>query len=167
MELAPQHKFFEEQAAAYAERRDVLCSYFDQLGLSYTVPEGSYFLLVDMSKIKLPEDYHYPDTVLGRGLDFKKCWFMAQEIKVVGIPPSEVRLYRARDCKCRATNHRALPVLLQGARRDRRKVWPFRIRKSLERPYRNSAHLYGLSQCKDLDTLHKAGERLLKLKQYM
>lgn len=71
LELAPENKFFEEQAAAYQERRDVLCSYFDQLGLSYTVPEGSYFLLVDMSKINLPEDYHYPDTILGRGLDFK------------------------------------------------------------------------------------------------
>lgn len=89
LEGAEEHKFFEEQTKEYQERRDILLSYFDQLGLPYTKPDGSYFVLVDMSKIKVPEDFPIPDTCKGRGKDFQVCWWMAQEIGVVAIPPSE------------------------------------------------------------------------------
>ena len=70
----------------------MLCSYFDQLGLSYTKPEGSYFLLVDMSDVEVPESFVVPEflTQGGRGKDFIKCWWLTQEIGVVAIPPSEV-----------------------------------------------------------------------------
>jgi kynurenine aminotransferase len=71
LELAPKHHFFEDQRRAYTERRDLLTSYFDKLGLGYTMPEGSYFVLVDVSQLKVPEDYPFPDVVLGRGKDFK------------------------------------------------------------------------------------------------
>lgn len=91
LEQAKERRFFEEQLAAYQERRDVICSYFDKLGLPYTAPEGTYFLLVDMSKVQMPEDAEIPDSCrIGRGKDFAKCWWMAQTIKVVSIPPSEV-----------------------------------------------------------------------------
>lgn len=60
-----------DQANAYKERRDILMSYFDKLGLSYTVPDGSYFLLVDISKVKIPQGFQVPDTVSGRGKDFE------------------------------------------------------------------------------------------------
>ena len=89
-EGAEKHNFFETQLEEYIERRQVLTSYFDKLGLSYSNPEGSYFVLVDMSKVKVPEDFEVPATCQGRGKDFKLCWWLAQEIKVVGIPPSEV-----------------------------------------------------------------------------
>ncbi|AAW40632.1 aminotransferase, putative [Cryptococcus deneoformans JEC21] len=89
LEKAAEHKFFEEQVAAYEERRDILCSYFDQIGLSYTKPEGSYFLLVDISPVKVPEGYPIVETCKGRGKDFEFCWWLCQELKVVGIPPSE------------------------------------------------------------------------------
>lgn len=91
--LAPKHDFFPSQLKAYTERRDILCSYFDQLGLSYTKPEGSYFVLVDMSPITVPAKFldETPDSIkVGRGKDFTLCWWLAQEIRVVGIPPSEV-----------------------------------------------------------------------------
>lgn len=92
LEGAKEHQFFEKQLEAYEERRDVLCSYFDELGLSYTKPEGSYFLLVDMEPVKLPPSFKTPDFCIegGRGKDFAKCWWLAQEIGVVAIPPSEV-----------------------------------------------------------------------------
>ncbi|KAK4684355.1 kynurenine aminotransferase, partial [Tremellales sp. Uapishka_1] len=89
LELAPEHNFFEDQRNAYVERRDILTSYFDQIGLSYTKPEGSYFLLVDMSQIQIPEGFEAAPTCKGRGKDFELCWWLAQEIKVVAIPPSE------------------------------------------------------------------------------
>lgn len=46
LEQAKERKFFEAQLAEYAERRQILCDAFDQLGLKYTVPEGSYFVLL-------------------------------------------------------------------------------------------------------------------------
>jgi kynurenine aminotransferase len=90
LEQSGPKKFFEDQLAAYTERRDILCSYFDQLGLSYTKPDGSYFLLVDMSPVKIPDGFEVPPSCQGRGKDFALCWWLAQELRVVGIPPSEV-----------------------------------------------------------------------------
>lgn len=90
LEQAEQQQFFPKQLEAYTERRDILTSYFDQLGLSYTKPDGSYFLLVDMSPVKIPEGFEVPESCKGRGKDFALCWWLAQELRVVGIPPSEV-----------------------------------------------------------------------------
>ncbi|KAL1405458.1 arylformamidase [Vanrija albida] len=128
LEGAESHKFFETQLAEYVERRDVLLSYFDQLGLPYTRPDGSYFVLVDMSKVQVPEDFEVPATCQGRGKDFKLCWWLAQEIKVVGIPPSE---FYSKD-------HEHI-----GERFAR------------------------FAFCKDTELLHRAGERLLRLKDYI
>ncbi|KAJ8595285.1 PLP-dependent transferase [Rhizopogon salebrosus TDB-379] len=89
LEQAAQRNFFENQVKEYEERRDVLISAFDKLGLKYSLPEGSYFVLLDISRVKFPEDYPFPLTILGRGRDFKACWFMALEIGVSSIPVSE------------------------------------------------------------------------------
>ena len=71
LEKANEHNFFPDQIQAYTERRDTLTKYFDELGLSYTVPEGSYFVLVNIEKIKVPKDYEFPAVVQGRGADFE------------------------------------------------------------------------------------------------
>ncbi|KAL7416880.1 pyridoxal phosphate-dependent transferase [Mrakia frigida] len=89
LELADSKNFFQTQRKEYAERRDVLMEVFDNLELSYTIPDGSYFLLVDISRIVLPENYDFPAILDGRGRDFRVCWFIAQEVGVVAIPPSE------------------------------------------------------------------------------
>jgi len=91
LEQAKNKGFFEEQTKEYVERRDVLTSAFDKLGMKYTLPEGSYFLLLDISSLKFPEDYPFPQSLEGRGRDFKACWFMAthEDIKVSSIPVSE------------------------------------------------------------------------------
>lgn len=49
-------------------------------------------MLVDMSPVQVPESFEVPKFLTdgGRGKDFVKCWWMCQEIGVVGIPPSEV-----------------------------------------------------------------------------
>lgn len=69
LEKADENKYFEKQIAEYQERRDVLSSYLDQLGLPVCVPQGAYFTLMDVSRVKLPEENEYPysPTVLGRG----------------------------------------------------------------------------------------------------
>ncbi|KAF8222754.1 PLP-dependent transferase [Tricholoma matsutake] len=89
LEQVKERKFFETQCAEYIERRDILAAVFDELGLKYTLPEGGYFILLDVSELKFPEDYPFPQSVLGRGRDFKACWFIALELGVSSIPVSE------------------------------------------------------------------------------
>ncbi|GAW00425.1 PLP-dependent transferase [Lentinula edodes] len=89
LEQVQERKFFQTQTAEYAERRKVLTDCFDTLGLPYTNPEGSYFILLDISRVKFPDDYAFPQSVLGRGRDFKACWFIALEVGVSSIPVSE------------------------------------------------------------------------------
>ncbi|KAI9574551.1 pyridoxal phosphate-dependent transferase [Boletus coccyginus] len=89
LEQARSRRFFETQVMEYEQRRDVLLSAFDKLGLKYSLPEGTYFVLVDISKVKYPEDYPFPESVRGRGKDFRACWFIATEIGVSSIPVSE------------------------------------------------------------------------------
>ncbi|KAH6915312.1 PLP-dependent transferase [Coprinopsis sp. MPI-PUGE-AT-0042] len=89
LEQAKKRRFFETQLQEYTERRTILCNAFDKLGLKYSLPEGSYFVLLDISNVKFPDDYPFPKSVLGRGRDFKACWFIAVEIGVSSIPVSE------------------------------------------------------------------------------
>ena len=46
LEQAKQRGFFQQQLKEYQERRDTLLRYFDEIGLRYSVPEGTYFVLV-------------------------------------------------------------------------------------------------------------------------
>ncbi|CAG8628641.1 6071_t:CDS:2 [Ambispora leptoticha] len=88
-EKADEHNFFDNQIAIYERRREKLIQPFADLGLPYTIPQGSYFLLVNISKIRVPENYQFPDIIQKRPKDFKVCYWMAKEIGVVAIPTSE------------------------------------------------------------------------------
>jgi kynurenine aminotransferase len=46
LEQAEKHNFFSTQLNQYAERRKILTDAFDKLGMKYTLPEGSYFVLL-------------------------------------------------------------------------------------------------------------------------
>ncbi|KIP12662.1 hypothetical protein PHLGIDRAFT_113268 [Phlebiopsis gigantea 11061_1 CR5-6] len=89
LEQCTKRRFVETQCAEYTERRQILTDAFDRLGARYTLPEGTYFLLLDISNVTWPEDYPFPASVEGRGRDFKACWFIAMEIGVSTIPVSE------------------------------------------------------------------------------
>jgi len=89
LEQVKQRRFREKQVSEYDERRKILTTAFDQLGMKYSLPEGGYFVLLDVSSVKWPEDYPFPQSVQGRGRDFKACWFMSMEIGVSAIPVSE------------------------------------------------------------------------------
>lgn len=62
---------------------------WDELGLPYSEPEGGYFVMVNLAKVQLPEDYPFPPHVVERPRDFKLAWFLIQELGVAAIPPSE------------------------------------------------------------------------------
>ncbi|KAF9263526.1 1-aminocyclopropane-1-carboxylate synthase 1 [Marasmius fiardii PR-910] len=89
LEQVEKKNFFQIQRDQYAERRQVLTNCFDRLGLTYTHPEGGYFILLDVSRVEIPDDYPFPESLDGRGRDFKAAWFIALEVGVSSIPVSE------------------------------------------------------------------------------
>ena len=51
-----------------------------ELGLPYTEPEGGYFVMVNMARVRLPDDYPFPPHVASRPRDFRLAWFLIQEV---------------------------------------------------------------------------------------
>ncbi|KAI0669107.1 PLP-dependent transferase [Trametes maxima] len=89
LEHARERRFFETQLDEYAERRGVLVDAFERLGMEYAWPEGSYFALLNISRVRWPDDYKFPKALDERGKDFKAAWFIANHIGVSCIPVSE------------------------------------------------------------------------------
>src|SRR5471032_915377 len=98
--------YYEELAATYAQSRDVLLSYLDKIGLSYTRPEGAYFVMVDISRF-------------GYASDVEFAHWMTREIGVAPVPgssffaPGENRYIRLNFAKKPATLHAAGERLLK------------------------------------------------------
>lgn len=91
-ERAEEEGYYETTRKEYLERRDILQSTFDELGLTYTVPDGSYFLLVNFSRVKIPDEFvaTVPASVTeGRARDFLLSYWLCSELGVVAVPPTE------------------------------------------------------------------------------
>ena len=88
-EEADSHNFWEQSIKEMKGKMDRFNEVFEELGLPYSDPEGGYFVLVNMSKVKLPEDYKFPAHVENRPRDFKLSWFLIMELGVAAIPPTE------------------------------------------------------------------------------
>ncbi|KAK7429577.1 arylformamidase [Neonectria magnoliae] len=88
-EQADKLGFWDEAIKEMKGKVDRLNEVFEELGLPYSDPEGGYFVLVNMAKVKLPADYPFPPHVASRPRDFKLAWFLIQELGVAAIPPTE------------------------------------------------------------------------------
>jgi kynurenine aminotransferase len=88
-EQADAHNFWEESKKEMKAKMDKFTAIFKELDLPYSEPEGGYFVLANMSKVKLPEDYDFPPHVAERPRDFKLSWFLIKEVGVAAIPPTE------------------------------------------------------------------------------
>jgi len=97
LELAEQEHFFEKQREEYAARRQELMTALDHLGLPYTVPHGSYFVLVDASSIRIPDDFEMPDEVRSKARDYHICWFIGHVCDVIVLPATA--FYAENDAK--------------------------------------------------------------------
>jgi len=82
-------KFFEIQRKEYEERRKIMLYALDRLGLPYTKPEGTYFILVNITNLQIPRDFKILDQIKDRPRDWKAAWFVGSISKVIGIPPSD------------------------------------------------------------------------------
>lgn len=87
---AESNNYFETTRQQYVKKYEIFTKVFDELELPYTSAQGGYFLLVNLSKLKIPNNYEYPEEILSRGTnDFKLAYWLIKEIGVVGIPPTE------------------------------------------------------------------------------
>ncbi|SPO03323.1 probable BNA3 - Arylformamidase [Cephalotrichum gorgonifer] len=88
-EQADAHDFWSTSIRDMKSKMDRFNSVWAELDMPFSEPEGGYFVLVNMSKVKLPADYPFPPHVASRPRDFKLAWFLIQEVGVAAIPPTE------------------------------------------------------------------------------
>lgn len=99
-------EYYTGLAAEYQAQRDVLLGYLDRTGLSYTRPEGAYFVMLDISPF-------------GYASDVEFAHWMAKEIGVAPVPGSsffangENRYVRLNFAKKAAVLHAAGERLLK------------------------------------------------------
>jgi len=67
--------YYGELLADYTEKRDLFLKYLDAAGLTYSQPEGAYYVMVDIAEF-------------GWGSDVDFCQWMAREVGVAGVPGS-------------------------------------------------------------------------------
>ena len=73
--------YYEELGALYTEKRDYFLAGLDRIGLKHNVPQGSYFVLVDIQDfLDLPRFRGWSD------LEF--CEWMITNIGVAAVPGS-------------------------------------------------------------------------------
>jgi kynurenine aminotransferase len=89
LEASLTEPLFQNQIGDYLKKKKIISEVFDELRLPYTSPDGAYYILVNTSKIQVPENYPFPSILDGRGKDFKTCYWLTKEIGVCSIPPSE------------------------------------------------------------------------------
>jgi aminotransferase len=73
--LSLPESYYDELEAAYSERRDIFLGALDRAGLSYSRPQGAYYVLVDVSRFGVKDDVAF-------------CEWMAREVGVAGVPGS-------------------------------------------------------------------------------
>ncbi|KAI5864325.1 PLP-dependent transferase [Durotheca rogersii] len=88
-EQAEAEGFWDETIRDMKAKMERFNEVWEELGLPYTDPEGGYFVMVNMSKVKVPGGYPFPPHVASRPRDFKLAWFLIQEVGVAAIPPTE------------------------------------------------------------------------------
>jgi len=73
--LAFPYSYYDQLLTDYAHRRDVFLEYLDEAGLTYTRPQGAYYVLVDVSEFGVTNDTEF-------------CLWLAKEVGVAAVPGS-------------------------------------------------------------------------------
>ena len=67
--------YYQELADDYRARRDLLCQALDDTGFGFTVPDGAYYVMADISAFGYPNDVAFAD-------------FLVEEIGIAVVPGS-------------------------------------------------------------------------------
>jgi len=88
LETADEHNFWSQSKCDMKKRVDHFVTIWEELGLQYFKPDGGYYIVVNMGRIRIPAEYDIPTE---RGIfshDFHLCWFLVKAIGVAAIPVS-------------------------------------------------------------------------------
>ncbi len=96
VQMAPAIRYYQEMAAMYEAKRDRLAGILAAAGLDPLLPEGSYFIIADVSAFSFPDDDAF-------------CRWLTAEVGVAAIPPSafyspshkHLARHLARFCFCK------------------------------------------------------------------
>ncbi len=77
--LQTDRSYYDQLRADFVRRRDMLCDALADLGFTFRVPEGGYFVLADHSAVT---------RRLGIADDIALCKHLIEEVGVAAIPPS-------------------------------------------------------------------------------
>ncbi|UPL02628.1 hypothetical protein LCI18_013562 [Fusarium solani-melongenae] len=88
-EEADTHGFWEASVTLTSNKLKRFNEIWIELGLQYCEPQGGYFVLADLSRVRFPPEYTFPAHIESRARDFKLAWFLVRELGVAAIPPSE------------------------------------------------------------------------------
>ena len=97
--------YYAELQSIYTEKRDIFLNYLDQAGLTYTRPQGAYYVMVDISEFGWADDTEFSE-------------WLAREVGVAAVPGSSFfrepvrHLIRFHFAKQPATLHAAGERLL-------------------------------------------------------
>lgn len=87
---AESNSYYESQITSFKNKYARFNAVWDELGLPYTIPQGGYFVLVNFSRVRIPDSYEFPPEVVnGKAKDFRIAYWLIKEIGVVAIPPTE------------------------------------------------------------------------------
>ena len=67
--------YYEQLTADYTRKRELFLGYLDEAGLSYSLPQGAYYVMVDCTEFGVTDDNAF-------------CRWMAREVGVAAVPGS-------------------------------------------------------------------------------
>jgi len=67
--------YYDRLTADYTRKRDLFLGYLDEAGLTYTKPQGAYYVMVDVTEFGVTDDNAF-------------CRWMAKEVGVAAVPGS-------------------------------------------------------------------------------
>ena len=67
--------YYEELLASYTDKRDIFLGWLDMAGLSYTRPQGAYYVMVDVGEFGVTDDVAF-------------CEWLARTVGVAAVPGS-------------------------------------------------------------------------------
>ena len=73
--------YYDEMLAMYSRKRDIFCGGLAEIGLPHTVPQGSYFVMVDISEFLAKEQF-------AGWTDLQFCEWMVKAVGVAAVPGS-------------------------------------------------------------------------------
>jgi len=73
--LAQPRSYYDELCSGYRERRDLMCDALQRSGFGFTVPDGAYYVMTDISNFGQPDDVAF-------------AGFLVEEIGIAVVPGS-------------------------------------------------------------------------------